>query len=65
MFGRATVVGIEFAAAVVGCMLGGWWLDGELETEPALTIAGLVLGSITGFRILWKLARSLDKDADG
>ena len=61
-FGRAAVVGIEFAVAVVACLLGGYWLDQRYNTEPAFTLAGLVLGSVTGFRILWKLAKESERD---
>ena len=64
-FGRAAVVGIEFAMAVVVCLVGGYWLDQKLGTEPAITLVGLILGSVTGFRILWKLAKANEPDNQG
>ena len=64
-FGRAAVVGIEFAVAVVACLVGGYWLDQKLDTEPGFTLGGLVLGSFTGFRILWKLAKATQNDNGG
>ena len=63
-FGRAAVVGIEFAIAVVACLLGGWWLDQKFGTDPTLTLIGLLLGSFTGFRILWKLAQAGAQDGE-
>ena len=51
--------------AVVVCLVGGWWLDQKLDTEPGFTLGGLVLGSVTGFRILWKLAQSTQDDNGG
>ncbi len=64
-FGRAAVIGIEFAAAVVACLLGGYWLDQRYNTEPGFTIAGLLLGSLVGFRLLWKLAKASEQDMKG
>lgn len=61
-FGRAAAIGIEFAAVVVVCLVGGYWLDEKFDTEPTLTLLGLLLGSVTGFRILWKLAKEQARD---
>ena len=41
-------------ALVVGGALGGRWLDGRLETEPWLTLVGVLLGAGLG---LYELAR--------
>lgn len=61
---RASAVGIEFSIAVVACLLFGWWLDGKLGTEPWLTLAGLGLGSLVGFRALWRVAQDSHTEED-
>ena len=38
-------------ATVIG-MLGGQWLDRKLSTGPYLTLLGLLLGVVAGFRSL-------------
>lgn len=55
--GRASAVGIELAVAVIGCLLAGWWLDEQLDTSPYLALAGIILGSVVGFRSVWRAAK--------
>ena len=40
--------GVEFAAAVIGMTLLGWWLDGKWGTEPWLLILGATIGFFGG-----------------
>lgn len=61
--GRMSAVGWEFAAAVVGCLLLGWWADKKLGTSPWLSMVGLVLGSFAGFWTLFKAARELSRES--
>jgi ATP synthase protein I len=56
-FARLGAVGIELALSTVIGMLGGRWLDDKLSTAPWLTILGLVLGVVAGFRSLVRAAR--------
>lgn len=42
-------LGTMFAAAIVGGLLAGYWLDKWLGTSPWLTLGGLLLGLVTGF----------------
>lgn len=56
-FARIGAVGIELALSTVIGMLGGRWLDSKLSTAPVLTILGLLLGVIAGFRSLIRAAR--------
>lgn len=51
-FARIGSLGIEIALSTVIGLVGGRWLDGKLGTEPWLSIAGLVLGVIAGFKSL-------------
>jgi len=34
-------------------LLGGWWLDGKLGTEPLFLILGAFVGAAAGFYSLW------------
>jgi ATP synthase protein I len=56
-FARVGALGIELALSVVIGLLAGRWLDGKLSTEPYLTLVGLILGVIAGFRSLYQTAR--------
>ena len=56
-FARVGAVGIELALSTVIGMLGGRWLDSKLSTAPVLTILGLLLGVVAGFRSLIRAAR--------
>ena len=46
---RVVGVGFYIAGAIILGVLGGRWLDGKLNSEPFLTIAGLILGIIVAF----------------
>ena len=63
-FARVGAVGIELALSTVIGMLGGQWLDSKLSTAPWLTIFGLLLGVVAGFRSLIRAARQNTKNAD-
>ena len=38
------VAGIQFAATVLICIAGGWWLDQRFQTSPWLLLAGGLFG---------------------
>jgi F0F1-type ATP synthase assembly protein I len=42
-------IGWTFVVAMGLGMLGGWWLDTRLGTEPWLFLIGAVFGIIVGF----------------
>jgi ATP synthase protein I len=56
-FARVGALGIELALSTVLGLLGGRWLDSKLSTAPWLTIVGLILGALAGFRSLYITAR--------
>jgi F0F1-type ATP synthase assembly protein I len=56
-FARVGAIGIELALSVVVGLLGGNWLDKHFSTQPILTLAGLILGVIAGFRSLYQTVR--------
>lgn len=55
--GRISTIGIEIALSIVVGILGGRWLDSKLGTSPYLTIIGLILGVVAGFRSLFQVAQ--------
>ena len=57
-FARVGAVGIELALSTVAGLLGGRWLDAKFSTEPVLTLIGLLLGVIAGFRSLYLTVRT-------
>lgn len=60
--GRFAGVGFELALAIVIGYVGGQWLDGKLGTG-FIAYLGLALGIFAGFRSLYQVARSAQKDA--
>ena len=55
-------LGIEFAATVILCFVGGRWLDGKLETTPILALAGLMVGiGAATFHLLRAVNRLADR----
>ena len=53
---RVIRVGSDFVAVVVLFGCAGWFLDGQLDTQPWLMLAGLIIGFVAGF---WMLVRLL------
>lgn len=51
-----SAVGLEMGISVVVGLLGGRWLDGKAGTTPWLMLAGLLIGTIAGFRGLMRVA---------
>ena len=55
-------LGIEIAATVILCFVGGRWLDGKLETTPILALAGLMVGiGAATFHLLRAVNRLADR----
>jgi ATP synthase protein I len=63
-FARVGALGIELALSTVIGLVLGQWLDGKFGTEPWLTLAGLLLGVIAGFRSLIETARRATRNSD-
>ncbi len=58
-------VGWYVALCIVGGTLGGVWLDGKLDTLPAFTLAGVVLGACVAFYGTYKMVLPLVKSSYG
>jgi F0F1-type ATP synthase assembly protein I len=48
---------IGFFTSIFAGLLLGLGLDAWLNTSPAFTIGGIVLGSVSGFMKMWAIAR--------
>jgi F0F1-type ATP synthase assembly protein I len=62
--GRVSAIGMEFAGAVIVCLLAGHWVDGKLGTGPWLAVAGIVLGSVVGFKAVYHTAKQMQKQTE-
>jgi ATP synthase protein I len=61
--GAYGTLGLEFVLSVVLGLYGGRWLDQKLGTTGGqMTIVGLVLGAIVGFRAIWRVAKQAERD---
>jgi ATP synthase protein I len=54
--------GATISSQVVGGLLLGYLLDRWLGTDPWLSVAGLVLGTISAFIGLYRLSVRIDKE---
>jgi F0F1-type ATP synthase assembly protein I len=59
-----TTVGLDLVVSILFGFLGGRWLDGHFGTGPWLMIAGLLCGSIAGFRFLFRAAAKMQREAE-
>lgn len=62
--GGYSTVGMELVLSIVFGFVGGRWLDGKLETEPYLAIAGFFFGCVAGFRALWRAAERMRRETE-
>ena len=58
-------VGWYVALCIVGGTLGGLWLDRKLETLPAFTLAGVLVGGGVAFYGTYKMVLPLVKNSYG
>lgn len=59
---RYSAIGLEMGFSVAIGVALGYFLDRYLNTGPWLTLIFLILGIAAGFRSLFSLVKSLDKD---
>ena len=59
----AARIGVELAVTIVVGALLGYGLDRWLSTRPWLMLAGLLLGTIAGFRNLYRMISPEGKDS--
>jgi len=58
---RYANIGIEMMVSVLIGTLGGYGLDYLLHTKPWFMIVGFILGSVAGFRSLFRLLEQENK----
>jgi ATP synthase protein I len=54
---QLSTVGIALAVAIALGTGGGIWLDNHFGTQPAFTVVGFLLGTIAGFRELFRAVK--------
>jgi ATP synthase protein I len=62
---RYLALGTEFAAAVLGLTLLGWWIDRHFGTTPWAEIIGAVVGLVGGMYNLLREALGAVERGDG
>jgi F0F1-type ATP synthase assembly protein I len=55
-------VGFFVAISIILGVVGGRWLDGQLNSEPVFLIIGLLLGIVVAFYGVYIMLRPLMKD---
>lgn len=63
-YGDYIGLGIQIAASMVLPLLGGIWLDNYLDLSPWFTITGALLGVLSVFVTIFKLAVMANRDSD-
>lgn len=61
---RYSTIGLEMGFSVAIGVAIGYFLDRFFKTGPWLTLIFLIFGVIAGFRSLFSLMKSVDKDKD-
>jgi ATP synthase protein I len=59
---RLVGVGFFIGGAIVLGVVAGLWLDGRLNTSPALAVAGLLLGIVIAFYGVYRMLIPLVKN---
>ncbi|MDA8194613.1 MAG: AtpZ/AtpI family protein [Thermaerobacter sp.] len=59
--GVAATLSFQLVATIIVGFLVGHWLDGLLHTGPWLGVAGVMMGLVAGFVLLYHLSRILLK----
>jgi F0F1-type ATP synthase assembly protein I len=57
-------VGLDLVLSILLGFFGGRWLDEKLGTHGWLTVIGFVLGTIAGFRSLYRAAVKMRKETE-
>ena len=57
VFGRVSELGFVIAIPIVGGVFLGRWLDGKFDTNPMLTVIGVVLGVMVSFGAMYNIIK--------
>lgn len=58
--GIAYTIPAALIAPIVVLTLAGWWLDAKLHKSPSFTLGGAILGVISGFINMIRMANKLN-----
>jgi F0F1-type ATP synthase assembly protein I len=58
--GIAYTIPLSLIVPIVGLTLAGWWLDGRFHKSPWFTLGGSLIGTITGFINMIRMANKLN-----
>ncbi|MEX0926107.1 MAG: AtpZ/AtpI family protein [Dehalococcoidia bacterium] len=61
LLAKVSGVGWYVASSVAIGTLGGYWLDGQLDTRPVLTLVGIVLGVLAAFIGMVRMLRLIGR----
>ena len=59
VFLRFIGIGWYISGSITGATIGGWFIDRWLDTQPILTITGVVLGVLVGLTGMFKMLGSV------
>ena len=62
--GEHGTAGLELVISILIGLFGGRWLDGKLGTNGWFAVIGFVLGTIVGFRALYRAAVKMRKETE-
>ncbi len=61
---RMAGAGIQFAAALIGGLYGGQWLDRRFATAPVFLYVGVAIGAIGGMTALYRQLMRISRDEE-
>jgi ATP synthase protein I len=61
---RMAGAGVQLAAALIGGLYGGQWLDRRLGTAPVFLYVGVALGAIGGMTALYRQLMRLTREEE-
>ena len=64
---KYSTVGLELVLSILFGFFGGRWLDTKFETTPWISVIGLAMGIVAGFRSLYRAHQRMQHQtaADG
>jgi len=61
---RLAGAGIQLAAALIGGLYGGQWLDRRFGTAPVFLYVGVAIGAIGGFIALYRQLTRAEREEE-
>ena len=62
--GLLSSIAFVFPFSIAVGFLAGRWLDGKLDTQPWLALAGLILGTVAAFLEVFRIVAAVDRMTD-